>query len=456
MERLIAWVQRADSWAWGPWMVVLLVGTGLYLTIRLRFLQVRLFRHGIHIIKGDYDTPEEKGDISHFQTLSAVLSATIGTGNIAGVATAIAAGGPGAMFWMWVTAAVGMVTKFSECMLAHKFRVFRRDGLAAGGPMYVLERQLGMKWLGVLFAIFAGVASFGIGNMVQANSTADALRASVGVPTWASGLVMAVLTGAVILGGIKRIGIVTAALTPFMCIAYVLAGLVVLVVRADMIPMALMEIVRGAFTPTAAAGGFAGAVVMQTIRFGVARGVFSNEAGLGSAPMGHAAAKTNESVREGLVAMMGPFIDTIVVCSITGLTIVMSGAWKFADEAGKQLTGAPLSSAAFSSILGPAGDVVVSFGIVLFAYSTLISWCYYGDRCFQYLFGDGAVTPYRVVYTLLVPIGAMAQLEVIWSLSDIANALMAIPNLVALLALSGLVVAEARGYERRRAEGVLP
>ena len=456
MDTIDQWVSSIDSWVWGPWMIVLLVGTGLYLTVRLRFIQVRLFSHGVRATRGDFDTPEDKGDISHFQTLAAVLSATIGTGNIAGVATAIAAGGPGALFWMWVTAAVGMVTKYAESLLAHRFRVFRGDGAAAGGPMYVLERGVGAKWLGVLFAAFAGIASFGIGNMVQANSVADALSSAVSVPRWASGVVIAVLAGTVILGGIKRIAAVAARLVPFMCVLYIAAGLGVLVMHAPQVPAALWFIIREAFTPTAAVGGFAGATVAQAIRFGVARGVFSNEAGLGSAPMGHAAARTNEPVREGSVAMLGPFIDTILVCTITGLTIVLSGAWQWTNDAGVPLSGAPLTSMAFSSVLGIYGALTVSFGLALFAFSTIISWSYYGDRSFQYLFGDRAVLPYRIIYTLLIPAGAVARLKLVWNLSDIANALMAVPNLIALLVLSGLVAAETRNYESRRADGLLP
>ncbi len=456
MESIRTWINTIDAWVWGPAMIVLLVGTGVYLTIRLGLIQIRLFGHGVRALRGDFDTPEDKGDISHFRTLAAVLSATIGTGNIAGVATAIAAGGPGALVWMWVTAAVGMVTKYAESLLSHRYRTFRGDGLAAGGPMYVLEHGLGLKWLGVTFAAFAGIASFGIGNLVQSNSVADAIEASFNIPTWISGALIAVLAGVVILGGIKRIAAVAATLVPFMSVAYVFAGLVVLVMRYDAVPTALLHIITDAFRPSAAAGGFLGATVAHTIRYGVARGVFSNEAGLGSAPMGHAAARTNESAREGVVAMLGPFIDTIIVCTITGLTITLSGAWMWTDATGAQLSGAPLTTAAFESVLGRSGSYVVTFGLVLFAYSTIISWSYYGDRCFQYLFGDRAIMPYRVVYTLLIPVGAVAHLDIVWGLSDIANALMALPNLVALLALSGLVVAETRSYERRRAGGLLP
>jgi alanine or glycine:cation symporter, AGCS family len=456
MDVLRHWIGKIDSWAWGPVMITLLVGTGLYLTVRLGLIQIRMFPHALRALRGDFDSPEDEGDISHFQTLAAVLSATIGTGNIAGVATAIAAGGPGALVWMWVTAAVGMVTKYAESLLSHKYRVFRGDGMAAGGPMYVLERGLGLRWLGILFAVFAGIASFGIGNMVQSNSVADALNATFGIPAWVSGLAIALLAGVVILGGIKRIAVVASRIVPIMAAGYVFAGLVVLIARIDAIPAALMLIVYEAFTPSAAAGGFLGATVAQGIRYGVARGVFSNEAGLGSAPMGHAAARTNEPAREGFVAMLGPFIDTIVICTITGLTIVVSGAWQWVDSAGAQLSGAPLTSAAFGDVLGNVGEFVVSIGLVLFAFSTIISWSYYGDRCFQYLFGDGAVLPYRVIYTLIIPIGAIARLETVWGLSDIANALMALPNLIALLLLSGVVLAETRSYINRHVSGELP
>ena len=468
-----------SSIAWGPVMIVLLVGTGIYLTIRLGFIQVRFLAHAVKCISGKYDNPEEEGDISHFKALSAALSATIGTGNIAGVATAIALGGPGAVFWMWVTAIFGMATKYTSCSLALKYREIRSDGTAAGGPMYYLEKGFAPRWLlriagekrtnrwaislGMAFAFFAMIASFGIGNMVQANSVVDGLRYvlpakwhepgfdmlgfHINTLSFIIGIILAFLVGLVILGGIKRIANVASRLVPGMSIIYVTGALVILVLHADAILDAFSLIFRYAFTPYAAGGGAAGFTVAMALRYGVARGVFSNESGLGSAPMAHAAAKTREMAREGFVAMLGPFIDTIIICTMTALVIIVTGAWN------SGMTSASLTAHAFDLGLFDKGHHIVGFGLILFAYSTIISWSYYGDRCAQYLFGTRAVIWYRIICVCLVVVGAVGGLRLIWDIADVLNAMMAVPNLIGLIALSGVVVKYTHDYLRRLHRG---
>ena len=436
LEDLTTWTGTLAGYFWGIPSIIFLVGTGLYLTIRLNFIQFRGFKHGFGLITGRYDKASDPGEVTHFQALSTALSATIGTGNIAGVATAIAFGGPGAVFWMWITALVGMATKFTSCSLALKYREFHPNGSVSGGPMYTLKHGLNMPKLGAAFAIFTLIASFGIGNMVQANSVADGLgyifpdlndyRLLVGV-------VIAILVGLVIIGGIKRIAKIASRIVPFMAIVYCLAALAVLLLNIDKIPAAFSTIINLALNPYAAGGGAIGAA----IQYGVARGVFSNEAGLGSAPMAHAAARTKEPIREGLVAMLGPFIDTIVICTMTALVIVIMGAWGEARP--EALKGAALSAYAFEQALGKAGSWVVGFGLMFFAYSTIIAWSYYGDRSAEYLFGSRAVLPYRIIFTVLVVIGAYIPLQLVWNFADIANMLMAIPNLISLILLAGLV-----------------
>lgn len=472
-----------SSVVWGPATIILLVGTGIYLTCRLGFVQFRLFWHSIRCVAGKYDKASDPGDVSHFKALAAALSATIGTGNIAGVATAIVLGGPGAIFWMWITALVGMATKFTSCSLAVQFRDVHPDGSVSGGPMYFLERGFAPRWLSAFagnertrrwavllamsFAFFGMTASFGIGNMTQANSVVQGLEYVVPA-TWleggltvtpatettaayrvsylamGAGLLMAVLVAMVILGGIKRIASVAGVIVPVMCVVYVVGALAVLAQRIDMIPGAFGMIFKYAFTPYAAGGGIAGVGVMQAMRFGVARGVFSNESGLGSAPIAHAAAKTNEMIREGAVAMLGPFIDTIVVCTMTALVILVTDVYSYTSYDGAQLT-----AAAFNQGLGSHGHYVVGFGICFFAFSTMISWSYYGDRCAEYLMGPRAITPYRCVFVVLVVVGAVGGLRTIWLIADILNALMAIPNLIGLLALSGLVASKLKTYNKK-------
>lgn len=440
MENLIAlltdWTDQISGLLWkNPLTLLVLLGTGLYLTIRMRLIQIRGFRHAVHLVQGKYSSHKDVGEVSHFQALSTALSATVGVGNIAGVATAIALGGPGALFWMWVTAAIGMCTKFTEVTLALKFREVNKRGEVSGGPMYTLWHGLKMKRTAVAFASFALAASFGIGNMVQANSVVDGigyLFPDAREYAWLIGLVMAVLVGLVILGGVKRIARVASTLVPFMAIFYVSGALIVIGDHVAALPAAFATILHHALNPWAVGG----AAVGEAMRWGVARGLFSNEAGLGSAPMAHAAARTNEPIREGLVALLEPFIDTLVICTMTGLVIIVTGAYlsRPADA-----VGAALTAHAFSQTLGPSGGWVVGIGLTLFAFSTIISWSYYGDRAAQFLFGEGAVRPYRVVYTLLVVFGAAVPLPLVWNIADIMNLFMALPNLLSLILLSGLV-----------------
>ncbi len=432
--------ETIDSIAWGPVTIILLVGTGVFITLMVKGIQLRKFFYAWGLISGRYDNPDDEGEITHFQALSAALSATIGTGNIAGVGTAVALGGPGAVFWMWVTAIFGMGLKYGECLLSLKYRTIHPDGTVGGGPMYYLEKGLGQKWLGVAFAFFAAVASFGIGNMVQANSVAEPVLTYFGIPKIITGLIIGALVFAVIVGGIKRIGQVASKLVPLMAAFYILGSLIVIFKYFGGIPAAFQLIFHDAFSGSAATGGFAGAAVAQAIRFGVARGVFSNEAGLGSAPIAHGAAQTKEPVREGLVAMLGPFIDTLCICTMTALVIILTGAHT------SGLTGADLTAKGFNTGLPGPGGYIVAIGIIFFAFSTAISWSYYGDRCVDYLLGEKWVTPYRVLYCLLLPVGASIKLSLVWTISDIGNALMAWPNLIGLIFLSPVIVKTTREY----------
>ena len=438
-----------SSWVWGPPLLILLVGTGFFLTFRSGFIQFRLLGHSLYLALVERkEKGSAEGDITHFQALMTALAATVGTGNIAGVATAIALGGPGALFWMWVTGLVGMATKYSEALLAVKYRVVTQDGSMGGGPMYYIANGLKLKWLGVLFAAFAAIAAFGIGSMVQTNSVAHALQSTFEFPAWATGVLMAVLTGAVVIGGVKWIGRVTSFVVPFMIVAYIFGALWVVAVHAELVPSVLADVLVHAFTPTAAAGGFLGSAVMMTIRMGVARGIFSNESGLGSSPIAAAAAKTKGPVRQALVSMTQTFIDTIIVCSLTGLAILTTKAHTLLDASGNGLTGAELTSRAFSLGLPgeTAGAVVVSLSLVLFAYSTMLGWCYYGEKSVEFLFGSKTIYPYRLLFILTVGLGAVLKLDLVWSFADVTNGLMAFPNLVGLLLLSGVVASETRKY----------
>lgn len=434
-----------SGYVWGLPLIFLLLGTGLFLTIRLGFIQFVELGRGLKLAFSKSDDSQE-GDISHFRALMTALAATIGTGNIAGVATAIAAGGPGALFWMWVTAIVGMATKYSEAILAIKYRIKDENGEMVGGPMYALERGLNMKWLGVLFALFAAIAGFGIGNMVQANSVSTALGESFSLPTGISGLVLAVLTAAVLLGGIKRIGMVAGYLVPMMAVIYMIFGTVILVIHVSEIPAALGLVFSDAFTGTAAVGGFAGAMVREVIQQGVARGLFSNESGLGSAPIAAAAARTKIPKQQALVSMTGTFIDTIIVCTMTGLILIVTDVWSAADPlTGEKITGAPLTVIAFrEGFPGDYAGKIVAIGSILFAYSTILGWGYYGEKCIEYLCGVRGIKPYRAVWCVMVFVGATFPLNLVWTFSDIMNGLMAVPNLISLLLLSHVIASESR------------
>lgn len=441
-QKLIDFFSTLSGYVWGPPMLILLVGTGIYLTFLLKGLQFRGLAHSLYLalIKRK-EKESSEGDITHFQALMTALAATVGTGNIAGVATAITLGGPGALFWMWVTGLFGMATKYSEAVLAVKYREVDRFGTMSGGPMYYISKGLGWKWLGALFAIFAAVSAFGIGNMVQSNSVADVVHSSFGVPAWITGLVLAGATAMVILGGIKSIARVTEVLVPFMIVFYVLGALYVVIVKFAAIPETFALVFERAFTPTAASGGFAGAMVAQTIRWGVARGVFSNESGLGSSPIAAAAAQTKNPVTQALVSMTQTFIDTIVVCSFTGFVIISTGVWNSGE------TGAPLTSMGFSQGLpGQWGGIIVALGLVFFAYSTILGWSYYGEKSLEYLLSEKSVKPYRVIFCIFVGLGAIAKLELVWSIADVFNGLMALPNLIGLLLLSKVIASETNKY----------
>ena len=440
-------VGQVGAFAWGPPMLILLVGTGFYLTIVLKGLQFRKLWYSLWLalVKRKEETAEP-GDITHFQALMTALSATVGTGNIAGVATAIAAGGPGALFWMWVTGLVGMATKYGEAVLAVKYRIKDENGDMSGGPMYYISKGLGWKWLGFLFALFSAVAAFGIGNMVQSNSVADAVNATFNVPFWVTGIVLMVFTSLVILGGIKSIGKVTAVVVPIMIIFYMGGALIILVLNIAGIPAALAMVVKQAFTPTAASGGFLGAGVMMAIRMGVARGVFSNESGLGSAPIAAAAAQTKHPVTQALVSMTQTFIDTLIVCTLTGLVLILTGAWNSGE------TGASLTAMAFETGV-TGGHYIVTIGLILFAYSTILGWCYYGEKSIEYILGEKAIKPYRYLFILVVGVGAVSKLDFVWALSDTFNGLMAIPNLIGLLMLSPVILSETREYFSSLGEG---
>ncbi|MDP2359673.1 MAG: sodium:alanine symporter family protein [bacterium] len=436
MERLEALLSTLSGLVWGPPLLVLLLGTHLLLTIRLRFIQ-RHIMTGIRISLER--SGQGAGEISQFGALTTALAATVGTGNIVGVATAVAAGGPGAVLWMWLTGVFGIATKYAEALLAVKYRTKAADGSIVGGPMVVLERALGLKWLGVVFAALTAVAAFGIGNMVQANSIAGLARDSLGVPVWLTGGVLALLTGAVILGGIRGIARVCQVVVPIMTVLYVLGCLALLLLHAGGLPDTVRLILRSAFSGHAMAGGFLGAGVREALRFGVARGLFSNESGLGSAPIVAAAAQTRNPVRQALVSASGTFWDTVVVCALTGLVVVNSGAWTTGA------TGAGLTRAAFAD-LPVVGPFILSFGLLTFVFTTILGWSYYGERAAEYLWGPRAVAPYRWLWTLAVLGGASLSLPAVWNLADIANGLMAIPNLVALLLLQGVLVAETRRW----------
>ncbi len=441
METITNILGEINSVVWGPVMLVAILGVGLFLQIGLKLMPILKLGMGFSLLwKGRQG--EGGGEISPFNALMTSLSATIGTGNIAGVATAVFLGGPGALFWMWMTALVGMATKYAEAVLAVKYRERDNAGNFVGGPMYYIKNGLGHKWywLAPTFALFGAIAAFGIGNGVQANSVAHVLNENFSIPAEVSAVILMVLTSAVILGGVTRIGNVAGKLVPFMAVAYITAGLVVLILNIDSIGTALQAIFTQAFTSTAAEGGFAGAAVWAAIRFGVARGVFSNEAGLGSAPIAHAVAETRSPVNQGLIAMLGTFIDTLIVCTITGLAIVASGMWTSGES------GAGLTSLAFETSLPGVGGYIIAISLSVFAFTTILGWSFYGEKCIGFFFGPRALKPYRILWVVAIYFGATAKLSFIWLLADTLNAMMAIPNLIALVLLSPVVFKLTREF----------
>ena len=450
MQNLQSMMETLSGWVWGPYMLVLIVGTGVFLTFRLLFWQFRMLPLAFKQVFCKHDKAQkEPGDISHFASLMTALSATIGTGNIAGVATACVLGGPGAVFWMWMTALFGMATKYGEGVLAVKYRIKNEKGQMSGGPMYYIERGLKWKWLAIIFAFFGTVASFGIGSSVQSNTVALAVENSLGVETWITGVVITVFSALVILGGISSISKASSVIVPIMAILYVTGGLIIILNNLHLVVPAFELIFRDAFTGEAVAGGAIGAV----IRYGVARGVFSNEAGMGSAPIAAAAAKTDHPARQGLVSMTGTFIDTIIVCSITGIVLVMG--FIMAGNSFGGATGAVLTTQVFDQLLPGFGGWVVTFGIIFFAYSTILGWSYYGEKCCTYLFGEKYVLIYRLIYIASVFIGTIATLDLVWLFADTFNGLMAVPNLIALLLLSSVIAKESKDFIAKRKSGEL-
>ncbi len=434
------------GWVWGPPLLILLTGIGIYLTIALRGLQFRYLWYALKLVFSPNKSHPEavgKGDISHFQSLMTALAATIGIGNIAGVATAITVGGLGALFWMWVTALLGMATKYAEAILAVKYRITDEKGEMCGGPMYFIEYGLGWKWLAVSFAFFGAIAALGGGNMLQANSVADVMSSVFHIKPWISGTVVAILTGLTLFGGIKSIGKVAGVLVPFMALLYIAGASIILVLSFDRIPGALLNIFTSAFTGQAAFGGFLGSTLVTALRVGISRGLMTSEAGLGTASIAASAAKTDLPGRQALVSMTGSFLATIIMCSVTGLVLGVTNVFGMTDEQGHLLNGASLTVAAFESVFR-GGGYVVTVGLILFAFTTLLGWAYYGEKCVEYLFGIKSVPYYRAFFTLVIIPGAVLELEIVWKISDIFNGLMAFPNLIGLCALSGLVVSETK------------
>ena len=436
MNPLYNLLQSIDNLVWGPPLLILLVGTGLYLTLRLGFIQIRHLPLALSYVFSAKKNGKGNGDVSSFAALCTALSATIGTGNIVGVATAIKLGGPGALFWMWLAALFGMATKYAECLLAVKYRDTDANGQMIGGPMFYLEKGVGSKWLAKLFAIFAlGVACFGIGTFPQANAIVDAAYLSFDAPRELTVIILTILVATVTLGGIKSIANVASKVVPLMAGFYILACITVLTTQAEALPSAVALVINSAFTGHAATGGFVGAGIMLAIQSGIARGVFSNESGLGSAPMAAAAAKTDSCVRQGMISMTGTFFDTIIICTMTGLTLVVTGAWQ-SEYAGAAMTTYAFAGGLDSSYWGP---LMVSVGLMFFAFTTILGWNYYGERCVTYLFGVKAILPYKLFFLVLVAGGAFMKLDMIWLIADIVNGLMAVPNLVGLILLREVI-----------------
>ncbi|MFA9398244.1 MAG: alanine/glycine:cation symporter family protein [Clostridiaceae bacterium] len=442
MEGIINFFNAIDSIVWGVPLLVLLVGTGIYLTVRLGVLQVIKLPLALkYLFKKDDN--EAQGDVSSFAALCTALAATIGTGNIVGVATAIKMGGPGALFWMWVAAFFGMATKYSEGLLAVKYRTVDEKGEMAGGPMYYIEKGLGKKWLAKIFAIFGiGVALFGIGTFPQINAITESMKLAFNIPIIVTAVIVAILVAMVTLGGIKSISKVAQVVVPFMAVFYIIGSVIILVFNANALPEAIKLVIHSAFNGTAAIGGFAGATMKVAIQSGIARGVFSNESGLGSAPIAAAAAKTNSCVRQGLISMTGTFFDTIIICTMTGLVLITTGFWN-SEYAGAAMTNAAYTQGLPTDIIGL---LIVTIGLAFFAFTTILGWNYYGEKCVEYVFGIKAIKPYKFIFIGLVLFGAFLKLDLIWIIADIVNGLMAIPNLIALIGLSGVVISETKEY----------
>lgn len=441
---MLPYAIAVDNFVWGPPLLILLVGTGIYLSIRLRLLQILKLPLAFRLI---FAEDQGHGDISSYAALATALAATVGTGNIVGVATAIKSGGPGALFWMWVAAFFGMATKYAEGVLAIKYRTKDAKGEISGGPMYYIVNGMGTKWrpLAILFAISGIlVALFGIGTFAQVNSITSAINHSFGLSSQITSILIAMVVACIIFGGIQSISKVAEKIVPFMAIIYILATLAIILANSKMLLPTFMLIFKSAFTPTAALGGFSGALVKDAIQKGIARGVFSNESGLGSAPIAAAAARTNEPVEQGLISMTGTFIDTIIICSLTGFAILITGQWT------SHLEGAPLTQAAFGSVFGHVGIHALTFSLVLFAFTTILGWSYYGERCFEFLFGTKGITLFRLFFVFMVGLGGFLKLELIWIIADIVNGLMALPNLIALLALSPIIISETQRYFNKK------
>lgn len=433
-------IDAVNGFVWGPVMLCLLLGTGIYLTVGLKGMTISHIPYAFkQLFKGREGSGE--GEITPFNALMTSLSSTIGMGNIAGVATAIGLGGPGALFWMWCAAFVGMATKYAEAVLAVNFRETDELGRKVGGPMYYIKNGLGAnwKWLGMAFALFGSLAGFGLANTVQSNAVSQVLESNFGVPTIVSGLVMASLVAVVLLGGIKRIAVVAGKLVPFMALLYISATLIILITHIADIPAAVVLVVDSAFNGAAATGGFAGATLMLALRMGIARGIFSNEAGLGSAPIAHAAAETNSPVRQGTIAMLGTFIDTLIICTMTGLVLIVTDVWSGEPQ------GAAMTLSAFSAAL-PAGDMILSVCVALFAFTTMLGWSYYGERCAEFLLGAKVITPFRILWVIGIFVGTQMSLELVWKMTDALNGLMAIPNLIALILLAPVVFKLTQEY----------
>lgn len=441
MEVCLSILSKIDSFLWGAPLIILLIGTGIYLTLRLGFLQVFKLPLALKLIFKAEN--KGKGEVSSFKSLCVALAATVGTGNIVGVATAVKMGGPGALFWMWVAAFFGMATKYAEGLLAIKYRSVDKNRNISGGPMYYIRKGMGEKYkpLAIFFAFATMlVAFFGIGTFPQVNAIIDSVNISFGIPKLVTNIILTIIVGSIIFGGLKNIAKVTSKLIPFMAVFYIGISLVIICMNISSVPDAISLIIKDAFTGSAAVGGFAGSTIMMAMQNGVARGIFSNEAGLGSAPIAAAAAKTNYPSEQGLISMTGTFIDTIIVCSMTGLVLVLTGVWS------GEYSGAAMTSAAFVQGFGNIGNIFLTISLVLFAFTTILGWNYYGERACVYLFGVKGITPYRIIFIIMIALGVFLKLDVIWILADIVNGLMAIPNLIALVALSGVVVEETKLY----------